>query len=225
MRLHGDLARGLRCRVAGDRSLYGRGRTDQPLRDLRRGRPRRRARKVRRAQPSGAAAGKCRKPSRRPLHDLLRGPRLGRDGGDTGRRLFHRRSPSGREHRDPKRSRCRNREHAGRRRDRCQGHDVGRHRDPRGASCSQSYPRLGSRISGPRRSTPTRSASSEINADNRIAARVAFDLDDIDAAFAELDARYLAGEAAAHAHTWSVIAEVYAAAQSTANFPRRRRTA
>ena len=33
-----------------------------------------------------------------------------------------------------------------------------------------------------------------------------FDLDDIDAAFAELDARYLAGEAAAHAHTWSVIA-------------------
>ena len=38
-----------------------------------------------------------------------------------------------------------------------------------------------------------------------------FDLDDIDAAFAELDARYLAGEAAAHAQTWSVIAEVYAA--------------
>ena len=33
-----------------------------------------------------------------------------------------------------------------------------------------------------------------------------FDLDDIDAAFEELDARYLAGEAAAHAHTWSVIA-------------------
>ena len=32
-----------------------------------------------------------------------------------------------------------------------------------------------------------------------------FDLDDFDAAIAELDARYLAGEAAAHAHTWSVI--------------------
>ena len=46
----------------------------------------------------------------------------------------------------------------------------------------------------------------EINADDRIAARVAFDPDDIDAAFEELDARYLAGEAAAHAHTWSVIA-------------------
>ncbi len=46
----------------------------------------------------------------------------------------------------------------------------------------------------------------EIDADERIVAIVAFDLDDIDAAFEELDARYLAGEAAAHAHTWSVIA-------------------
>jgi class 3 adenylate cyclase len=45
----------------------------------------------------------------------------------------------------------------------------------------------------------------ETNADNQIAALVAFDLDDIDAAFEELDARYLAGEAAAHAHTWSVL--------------------
>ena len=51
----------------------------------------------------------------------------------------------------------------------------------------------------------------EINAENQIAARVAFDPDDIDAAFEELDARYLAGEAAAHAHTWSAIAKVYAA--------------
>ena len=40
---------------------------------------------------------------------------------------------------------------------------------------------------------------------------VVFDVDDIEAAFAELDARYLAGEAAAHAHTWSVIAGSYAA--------------
>ncbi|MDT5210295.1 MAG: hypothetical protein QOF67_2710, partial [Mycobacterium sp.] len=45
----------------------------------------------------------------------------------------------------------------------------------------------------------------EVDADNRIVARIVFDLDDIDAAFEELDARYLAGEAAAHAHTWSVI--------------------
>ncbi len=51
----------------------------------------------------------------------------------------------------------------------------------------------------------------EIDADNRIAARVMFDLDDIDAAFDELDARYLAGEAAAHARTWSVIANARAA--------------
>ena len=51
----------------------------------------------------------------------------------------------------------------------------------------------------------------EIDADERIVARVAFDPDDIDAAFEELDARYLAGEAAPYAHTWSVIAEAYAA--------------
>jgi hypothetical protein len=51
----------------------------------------------------------------------------------------------------------------------------------------------------------------EINADSQIGARIVFDLDDIDAAFEELDARYLAGEAAAHSHTWSVIAQAYAA--------------
>ncbi len=45
----------------------------------------------------------------------------------------------------------------------------------------------------------------EIDADNRITALESFDASDIDAAFAELDARYLAGEAAAHARTWSVI--------------------
>lgn len=51
----------------------------------------------------------------------------------------------------------------------------------------------------------------EINGDNRIAARIVFELDDIDAAFEELDARYLACEAAAHAQTWSVITRAYAA--------------
>ena len=49
----------------------------------------------------------------------------------------------------------------------------------------------------------------EIDAENRVAAQVVFDPDDIDAAFAELDARYLAGEAAAHAQTWSVITRGY----------------
>ena len=38
-----------------------------------------------------------------------------------------------------------------------------------------------------------------------------FDPDDIDAAFEELDSRYIAGEAAAQAHTWSAITRVYAA--------------
>ncbi|ORV54593.1 hypothetical protein AWC05_18580 [Mycobacterium florentinum] len=50
----------------------------------------------------------------------------------------------------------------------------------------------------------------EANADGRCAATVAFDLDNIDAAFAELDARYLAAEAAAHADTWSVITQGFA---------------
>jgi hypothetical protein len=51
----------------------------------------------------------------------------------------------------------------------------------------------------------------EINADNQLAARVMLDVDDIAAAFEELDARYLVGEAAAHAHTWSVITKTFAA--------------
>ena len=51
----------------------------------------------------------------------------------------------------------------------------------------------------------------EIDADERIMVILAFDPDDIDAAFKEFDARYLAGEAADHAHTWSVIVETYAA--------------
>ena len=49
----------------------------------------------------------------------------------------------------------------------------------------------------------------EINADGLLVADVSFDLEDIDAAFDELDARYLAGEAAAHARAWSVIARAY----------------
>ncbi len=51
----------------------------------------------------------------------------------------------------------------------------------------------------------------EIDTDDRFAAAISFDLDDMEAAFAELDARYLAGEAAAHAHTWSLVAQAYAA--------------
>ena len=51
----------------------------------------------------------------------------------------------------------------------------------------------------------------EINADNQISAHVLFDVDDFDAAVTELDARYLAGEAATHANTWSVITQAYVA--------------
>nr|WP_256364324.1 BTAD domain-containing putative transcriptional regulator [Mycobacterium sp. GA-1285] len=50
----------------------------------------------------------------------------------------------------------------------------------------------------------------EIDADNRIKAGVIFDLDDREAAIAELDARYIAGEAAGHAQTWSVVAGIFA---------------
>ena len=49
----------------------------------------------------------------------------------------------------------------------------------------------------------------EIDADNRLATNTLFDVDEIEAAFEELDARYVRGEGAAHAQTWSVIAEMY----------------
>ena len=39
-------------------------------------------------QPAGTTAGKRGKPSERALPGAFRGPRLGRHGGDTGRRLF-----------------------------------------------------------------------------------------------------------------------------------------
>ncbi|WP_444980225.1 hypothetical protein [Mycobacterium kiyosense] len=51
----------------------------------------------------------------------------------------------------------------------------------------------------------------EIDADERIKAVVVFDPDDVDAAFAELDARYRAGEAAPYLDTWSAINQGFAA--------------
>ena len=50
----------------------------------------------------------------------------------------------------------------------------------------------------------------EINADERMVAFVSFELDDFHDAIAELDARYLAGEAAAYALTWSRVADAFA---------------
>ena len=67
---------------------------DQSLRDIRRGRSRRRARKVRGTQPADTAPGKRGNPSVRALQCVLRGPRLGRDSRDPGRRRFQRRSSS-----------------------------------------------------------------------------------------------------------------------------------
>ena len=45
----------------------------------------------------------------------------------------------------------------------------------------------------------------ETVADDRIAAQISFDADDFDVAVAELDARYLAGDAADHPQIWSVL--------------------
>jgi hypothetical protein len=50
----------------------------------------------------------------------------------------------------------------------------------------------------------------EIDAEQRISLRIGFDVDDIDAAIAELDARYAAGEAAKHARGWRAMAQVQA---------------
>ena len=84
---------------------------------------------------------------------------------------------------------------------------------PAGSASSSRVPLLGPRSRDPRHSSPRLLVIVEINADERIVALVSFDLDDFEAAIAELDARYLAGEAAAHAHTWSVIARRLRGAQ------------
>ena len=60
----------------------------------------------------------------------------------------------------------------------------------------------------------------EIDADERIAAVVAFDPDDFDAAFAELDARYLAGEAAPYCATRGRLSRRVTPRSTGANSPR-----
>ena len=50
----------------------------------------------------------------------------------------------------------------------------------------------------------------EVDAEERITATISFDIDDFKAAIAELDARYLAGEAAAYSRTWSVVMQGFA---------------
>ena len=201
-----DLARGLRRRVAGRRPSDGRRRPDQPLRGLRRGRHRRRAREIRRTQPADATAGKRGKPgfanvSRRasrpatgtPIAEILADDCFI----DDRRRVVNAGFSNGR---DAVIAILRALADVVMANITSDGH-----RDPRGAPRPRSYPYS---------RTATRSTGQfvlemlglvEIDADDRIAGHVVFDPDDIDAAFAELDARYLAGEAAAHARTWSVI--------------------
>lgn len=60
----------------------------------------------------------------------------------------------------------------------------------------------------------------ELDADERCVASIAFDVDDLEGAIAELDARYVAGEAAPHAHTWSVIATTYDSFNRNEQVPR-----
>nr|WP_268778108.1 BTAD domain-containing putative transcriptional regulator [Mycolicibacterium malmesburyense] len=60
----------------------------------------------------------------------------------------------------------------------------------------------------------------ETDAANRLVSNTVFDLDDVDVAFADLDAKYAAGEAAAHARTWSVVTQAYAALNRHEHFER-----
>jgi len=66
----------------------------------------------------------------------------------------------------------------------------------RGARLALSHIRSSNRVVGPDEISAEVLSIVEIDADDRIVAHVGFDIDDIDAALAELDARYLAGEAA-----------------------------
>ena len=210
---HGTSQEGFDAEWRVDQPSDGRRRPDQPLRNIRRDRPRRRAREVRGAQPAGAAAGKRGKPCVRALLDVLRGPRLGRHWrrcwpttfrSDDRRRVVNAGVRHGRD--------AEIAEHAGGRRTRGHEHRRRPSSPPAGsASSSARVDAIGSATAarGVRHRGARHHRDRRRRADRRRV--VTFDLDDIDAAFEELDARYLAGEAAAHAHTWSVIAEAYAA--------------
>ena len=87
---------------------------------------------------------------------------------------------------------------------------VRRHCDPRRTPRPHACSRYSRATTIPRRSTTMLLQGSRDRRRRPDRGGVTFDLDDFDAAIAELDARYLAGEAAAHAHTWSVVAAAYA---------------
>ena len=87
--------------------------------------------------------------------------------------------------------------------------DLDRYRDPRRAPRPLALPLRVPR-SGARGIVGELLGIGEINAHKRIVADVSFDLDDIDAAFEELDARYLDRRSRRHPHTWSVVSGAYA---------------
>ena len=141
----GTSQNGFDVRVADGQPSDGRWQPDQPHRTVRGGKPRRRAREVRRTESSGAAAGKRGNQGGRALPGVLCGPRLGRNGRNTGRRHFRRRSSPCSERRDPTRSRRQSRGHAGDRRPRDQERHFDRDRHPRTAPRPGSHPALGER--------------------------------------------------------------------------------
>ena len=195
---------------------HSRRRPDQPLRDVRRGRPRRRARAVR--GTAAAQTPRLENAASRVVErfqacfaardwdamaEILAGDFFIEDR----RRVVNPGSA---------RSRCPNREHAGRTEVgvRPYASTVIATRGQRLAL--ESYPCFGQRLSA--RRVPHRDARRRRDRRRRADRRPSsFDADDIDAAFEELDARYLAGEAAAHAHTWSVISQAYAALNRTSS--------
>ena len=125
---------------------------------------------------------------------------------------------------NPARSGRRHRGHANNRRPLDHERHVDRHCDPRGTPCPHAYPFLGHRRPRPGAFLTEVLGLVEIDTDERIVAIVLFDLDDFDAAVVELDARYLAGEAAAHSRTWSVIMQKSTLGSTGTKFPRRHRT-
>ena len=195
----------------------GRRRPDQPLRAVRRGGPRRRAREVRRTQSAGAATRKRRKPK----WASVLGHALRPATGTTWRSCWPMTLSDGRSTSGWRASAF---DAIGMRssRDWRATAEVGVTNIAatviaiRGERLVLSRYRFSGRDQRPEAFRHGRAlTSSRSTTDQRITASVMLDLDDIDAAFAELDARYLAGEAAAHAHTWSLIARGLCRVQPT----------
>ena len=207
---HGTSQEGFEAEWRDDRPSDGRRRPDQPQRALRRGRPRRRTREIRRTQPAGAAAGKRGKPSFERFQAYF----AARDWDamaeiladdvsiDDRRRVVNAGIRHGRDAEIA---------------DMRAVADVGVTNMTSTVIATRGERLVLARIRFSGRDQQPEEFHIEVARHRRDRRRrsdrgdVVFDLDDIDAAFAELDARYLAGEAAAHAHTWSVIARAYAA--------------